>query len=127
MRIDADRCIGVAAFSPDGSTIVTATSGGADQADARLWRVDSGRLITRLDGYVADDAIVTFSPDGRTLAAVGADGGIDLWNPVNGRRLLTLRGGRPITALAFSPSGSTLAAVSGDHVQLWRAGSRPAH
>jgi WD40 repeat protein len=123
--IDAARCIGAAAFSPDGRAILTATSGGADHADARLRRVDSGQLITRLDGYVADDAIVAFSPDGRTLAAAGADGAIDLWNPVNGRRLLTLRAGRSITALAFSPSGSTLIAVSGDHVRLWRAASVP--
>lgn len=124
-RIDLDSCIGVAAFSPDGSTILTATSGGPDYADARLWRVDSGQLIARLDGYVADDAIVAFSPDGRTLAAAGVGGGIDLWNPANGRRLLTLRAGGPITAVAFSPSGSTLVAISGDHLRLWRAGPLP--
>jgi WD40 repeat protein len=120
VRIDAGRCIGVATFSPDGGTILTATSGSADYADARLWRVDSGQLLARLDGYVADNAVVAFSPDGRTLAAAGVDGAIDLWNPENGRRLFTLRAGQPITALAFSPAGSTLAAVSGDHVRLWR-------
>jgi WD40 repeat protein len=118
--IDLDRCIDVAVFSPDGGTILTATRGGADYADARLWRVDSGQLLARLDGYVADNAVVAFSPDGRTLAAAGVDGAIDLWNPENGRRLFTLRAGQPITALAFSPAGSTLAAVSGDHVRLWR-------
>jgi WD40 repeat protein len=120
-RIDTDRCIGAAVFSPDGRRILTATSGSADHANARLWLVDSGRALSRLDGYVADDAIVAFSPDGRTLAAAGVAGGIDLWDPENGRRLFTIRARRPITALVFSPAGSTLAAVSGDHVQLWRA------
>jgi WD40 repeat protein len=108
-------CVRRAAFSPDGTTIVTIAG------QARLWRADNGREVVELEGFSAEDAAVAFSPDGKTLATGGANANVDLWNPQNGRRLLTLTAGAPITALAFSSDGATLAAVTPTHVRLWRA------
>ena len=75
---------------------------------------------------------MAFSPDGRTLAAGGADGKVWLWNLADPARPTPL--GQPLTgptntvySVAFSPDGQTLAAGSDDDkVWLWNL-TDPAH
>src|SRR5690606_28177620 len=69
---------------------------------------------------------VTFSPDGKTIAASFDDGSAMLISAQDGNRIATLRGHRDrILALAFHTDGSLLATASLDgEVRLWRVSER---
>lgn len=106
-------------FSRDG-TLATGSSDGVVQ----LWDTAS-RQPTTLTG--ASGMVVTFAPDGRTLA-VGRDS-LTLWDVADRRITATLTTGRTrhaVGGMAFSPDGATLAAVHGSYdnsneqmVSLW--------
>jgi WD40 repeat protein len=65
--------------------------------------------------------LVAFSPDGRLLATVGADGVIRFWDLANGAELRRLGGnGDQPAGVAFSPDGRLLAASGTDaDIRLW--------
>ena len=62
------------AFSPDGKTLASATSGGIALLDLSTLRVKKS-----LSGHTDRVNSVAFSPDGRTLASGSADGTILIW------------------------------------------------
>ncbi len=66
---------------------------------------------------------VAFSPNGETVAAVGNDHGVVLWDIRSGQERFPLFwNGSPITAVAFSPDGKTLAGIGDDdRITLWNA------
>jgi len=56
---------------------------------------------------------VSFSPDGQTIAIVGADGIVQVWD-TSGRLLETLEGhSASVLSVSFSPDGQTIA-IAGD-------------
>lgn len=65
---------------------------------------------------------VAFSPDGKTLATIGNDRNVYLWNCATGRMISMLKKhGSFIHALSFSPDGTMLAtqAVGSKRVFIW--------
>lgn len=102
------------AVSPDGKTL--ASVGWDPKSGLRVWESDTGSLRHGLPAP-PQVTVVRFSPDGRRLAVAGYEGTIQLWDPVVGQDILTLRG--PIgriteyeandTDIAFSPDGTRLA------------------
>ena len=126
-------------FSPDGQILAT----GSRDNSIRIWDANSGLQrsgiasrvadFLRLFGWGAppeeqknsllyDTAIrcLTFSPDGRMLAAATGFRAT-LWHAESGRLLTTLKDHRAlVTEVAFSPDGRTLATASRDGtVKFW--------
>ncbi len=104
------------AFSPDGRTLAVDGS-----SDVRLFDATTGQETGKLTGVATWASGVTFSPDGKLLAAgeIG-EGKVRVWDVASGRqqRLFTAPAS-PANGLTFSPDGKLLAAGSGPSVLLW--------
>jgi RNA polymerase sigma factor (sigma-70 family) len=112
------RC---AAFSPDGATLATGydPNGGGPFVPVRLWDAASGAERMALNGERGNVRMVSFSPDGRELAAALHSGGARIWDLTTGREKLTIPCGS-IYAVKFSVD-SSLVATGGNVVQVWDA------
>ena len=60
----------MAAFSPDGQRIVTASW---DQT-AHVWNAATGQLLAKLEGHTDIVGQAAFSPDGQRIVTASADG-----------------------------------------------------
>ncbi len=84
-----------------------------------------GSLRTALEAAPGglDTAVheLVFAPDGRRLAAGGADGAARVWQVAGGRRLRTFPArASPASGLAFSPSGRQLLVATRDgRIRVW--------
>ena len=105
---------GAAAFSPDGSMLVTIS-----RTRAALWKVRDGTLLQALPGELADSA--AWSPDGAVLA-LASHAGLRLWRAADGTPLQRFTAeDLAFGAVMFSPDGTLLASASKySGLQLWR-------
>jgi WD40 repeat protein len=109
-----------AAFSPDGSVLVSASEDGT----LVRWNPTTGEpLQTLLHGHTDSNTPLILSPHGTILASGAEDGTVKLWDTERGEPLHTLRDlDVGVEGLAFSPNGTTLAAWAGGdsgQVVLW--------
>lgn len=108
---------GSVSFSPDSQLLAASSLGGIS-----IWLTD-GRLARSIAS--PSTAIVSFAPDGQTLASVGGSGArtVTLWRVSDGTALATMVGhSRRIRALCFSPDGQVLASAGDDgSIKLWSA------
>jgi WD40 repeat protein len=110
------------AFNPASTLLASGDDGGS----IHLWNLPEGGLLR--DIKKTDDWVnkVEFSPDGRWLAAAGADGNAWVWDtktlstdPVGGFYPLKGHEG-PVSLLTFSPNSKWLATGSTDNtIRLW--------
>jgi RNA polymerase sigma factor (sigma-70 family) len=122
-----------AAFAPDGRSLLTygyrvrtdAKGSHWDNHALHLWELASGQERLTIRSPVENDQggyeCVTFSPDGRTLAAARQDRTIQEWDVATGAEMLT-RGGyeAAVDCLAFRPDGKALASGHRDStILLW--------
>ena len=136
MRLGATSSYPRPVFSPNGKTIASANW--SDYA-VQLWDPHTGNLknslligdqkyvkmimisnnIPKLVDYPTKHVkSITFSPDGRTLAAAG-NHEIVLWDPATGQEKITLTGKDDFGDLLFSSDGHTLAARNKSEIYLW--------
>jgi len=97
-------------FSPDSRKVAFSSS---DDSLIRVWAIPSGRLVATLTGHKRAMIMLSFSPDGRTLASLADDRTLIFWQVATGRELMRLP--MPVEdvqghELAFSPDGRSLAA-----------------
>src|SRR6266700_3367256 len=86
-------------YSPDGTTLATASDG-----TARLRDAATGRQTAQLTGHDGRVDAVAYSPDGITLATRGSDATIRLRDTANGQQTAQLTGhDGPVNAVAYSP------------------------
>ncbi|MCP4695634.1 MAG: hypothetical protein GY862_02125 [Gammaproteobacteria bacterium] len=106
-----------AAFSPDGTWLVTAS----DDYTARLWDVQSGRVLHTLSGHEKAVIHAAFSPDGTQLVTASDDWTARLWDVQSGQVLHILSGHEALVRYAaFSPDGTQLVTASSDNLARLR-------
>jgi WD40 repeat protein len=121
------------ALSPDGKTLITASTRGRDRGDRTLrrWDLPTGTNVT----WAADAVRVFFSPDGRLLATTGRGGAWQLWDAATLAPTVKLDFEEPAAGFtfggfgpfganlpppAFSADGRILAiAYQDDVIRLW--------
>lgn len=107
-----------AGFSPDGASVLTASSDGT----ARLWDTVTGQPRTPAMKHDSGVSHAAFSPDGRLVATASFDGTARLWDAATGEpRSGSLRHQHGVWHVAFDATGRRLATASGavpgaDHV-----------
>ena len=130
------------ALTPDGKTLAAANAN-----VIQLYEVETGKELRKIDGPAIGLAGLLFSPDGQTLAARSADGGLILWETSTGKEMqqikapqqpgnrrtvaFVLRGGGDAPGMAFAPDGKTVAAVMTEYkeqsftaaVKIWDVAS----
>jgi WD40 repeat protein/serine/threonine protein kinase len=109
-----------AAFSPDGSWVVT---GGAD-GSARIWSAANGAAHAPPMQHAGSVVRVHFSSDGRRLLTASRDGTARVWDVAGGAVSLPLEHRGPVVDAAFSPDGRQVATASEDNTaRVWDAGT----
>ena len=108
-----------AAFSPDGTQLVTATDGGC----LSVWDVRTKQLIKTLAQAGRPINCVAMMPDGKRVITGEKDGVVRVWNLDTSQELLRPIGAAAeIESLAISADGSTIYAASSDgYLTSWAA------
>ncbi len=89
-----------------------------------LYDTSTGNSGTVLTGHNARVTAVSFLPGDTRIATASEDGTVKIWNPINGREMLTLEGSRtnPHT-LVFSSDGTRLILLADGTERIWESGS----
>ena len=108
-----------ASFSSEGAFLAVGCGQGV-----RLYETTHWKEIGRLEGHPQHVYSTAFSRDGKTLAAGGFEGAVQLWDVDSRRPLRALAGHTTfVSALAFSPDGRSLLSGALDGtLRVWDVG-----
>lgn len=118
----SERCPYPVCFSPQ--TLQLVLSGEGDSSDEiQLWDIGetSPQRSLSIREYTSPCGAVTFSLDGKILAAMHWNGRICLWDVKRLKRLKSFDAGdtSPMTSLDFSPCGKQLASGTRRTIRIW--------
>ncbi len=104
-------------ISPDGQFLLKGKSG----TTARLWNIQSGKLVQEFRGH--DKAVLcnAFTHDGKKVVTGGADGTVRLWDVETGSEIRRFRGHRDVVfSIDILPGDSLMVTGSWDgSAQIW--------
>ena len=114
-----ERSVNSAAFSPDGTRIVTAS----DDGTARVWQADGQGEPVVLKGHESTVNSAAFSPDGTRIVTASNDGTARIWRTDGQGEPVVLKGHEGWANRAvFSPDGTRIVTASDDGTaRVWRA------
>jgi eukaryotic-like serine/threonine-protein kinase len=114
-----DNLVNTAAYSPDGTRIVTASN----DKTARIWDARAGLQLTVLTGHGGSVYCAAYSPDGSRIFTASADKTARIWDARTGAQLAVLSGHRDeVSCAAYSPDGSRIVTASDDKTaRIWDA------
>lgn len=110
--IELDAPVRYVRFSPDGTSLVTATAdprGWQFPGRLQLWSVPTGKLVRELRGHEVAVNAAVFSPDGKELTSCDADGMVSRWNAITGEQLGNLHRPYGLSHAGVMGSGGLLA------------------
>ena len=107
------------AFSPDSSRLATGSVffGSLGKGELFLWNVATGQRKKNFIEHVGNVYNLSFSPDGKILAA-GIDDTVHLMDAATGEISKTFPHVGNVYSVSFSPDGNTIATGSDDKVRL---------
>jgi WD40 repeat protein len=108
-------------FSPDGRRLVTKA-----KKIVRIWDTETGQPVSDPLTHPAMVKCVTFSPDGKRIAAGGDESTIRVWHADTGRPApapQTPKSFNRIVVLTFSPDGTKLASAADSEARVWNVGT----
>lgn len=106
-----------AAFNPDGTQVVTASSDG----HIRIWDGIRGQMIRRIESPEPMTLTVVFSPDGKRLIT-SHDMSARVWSVADGKELLKLEHPDKVFAAAINHDGTRIATSCQDRrIRVWDA------
>jgi WD40 repeat protein len=114
-HIDA---VSTAAYSPDGSRIVTASW----DHTARIWDARTGVLLGVIAGHTDRVRSAAWSPDGTRIVTASLDKTARIWDARTAAQLATLTQTAAVWSAAWSPDGSRIVTGSRDKTaRIWDA------
>jgi WD40 repeat protein len=119
ITLDRQKWFLSAAFSPDGSRIVTV----AEDKTARIWDAKTGEQLQKLE-HPDQVTFAEFSrPDGARIVTASADKKARVWDAKTGELLKVLDAhGGSLRGAAFSPDGGHIVTASDDGTaRVWNA------
>ncbi len=117
--LEHHAAVSSAAFSPDGTRVVTASADGA----ARVWDAATGKLLATASEHAGGVLGAVFSPDGGRFVTASLDHTARVWNAATGKPLTPpLQHQGPVWKAAFSPDGTRVVTASDDRTaRIWDA------
>lgn len=123
MPLESPWSVTALAFSPDGRTLLGASSG-----LVRSWRIESGDVIHDHPPSRGDIFSLQFSADGRSFVSVAGEGIARVWASETGRQTFAVeKRDSFFFAAALSPDGNVLATLEPSRtnsVTLWNVGEQ---
>jgi WD40 repeat protein/energy-coupling factor transporter ATP-binding protein EcfA2 len=117
--VDSQSAIRTAAFSPDGSMIVT-TPEEDDEPVVKVWRVADSKEVAQLVGHEMTVYSAAFDRDGKRIITASGDGTVRIWDAQSGKEVLRVGKADDFMGYAaISPDESCLVTGNNELVQLW--------
>jgi WD40 repeat protein len=119
MAIQTNSCVLSAAFSSDGTRIVS----GSEDKSVRVWDASTGAELKVLNGHTGSVWSAAFSIDGTCIVSGSDDKSVWVWDALTGAELKVLNGDTEgVLSAAFSSDGTRIVSGSLDKsVRVWDA------